>query len=187
MQLLDELGLGWTGAAALFFSSALFAILLFLSVRLCRGTKGSSAASRRFRCSVPGELRERLEAFVALIPPNAILDGARKGVRKAGLPFDWNVVTHAALPASERAAKEVTVSLTHEVSVERTAPTVWSALVEAEVKSGGGKAESAHLVVCHLSEKRLFDGGDALLERLEKELAKAVKGIAPWNVQLQQQ
>jgi hypothetical protein len=81
----------------------------------------------------------------------------------------------------------VTVSLTHEVSVERTAPTVWSALVEAEVKSGGGKAESAHLVVCHLSEKRLFDGGDALLERLEKELAKAVKGIAPWNVQLQQQ
>ena len=185
-QLLDGLGVGWTGAAALFFSSALFAVLLFLSVRLCRGAGGGGAAARRFRCAVPGEVRERLQAFVEAVPPEAVLDGARRGVRAAGVPFDWSVVTDGAMPASERASKEAIVSLKHSVSIERTSPTVWSALVEAEVRAGPqGPPKAAHLVVCHLSERRLFEGGDALLERLEKLLAQAVKDVSAWTVQLQ--
>ncbi len=186
-DLLHESGLvhlGWTGALALFFSSALLAVIIALLVRTCRSH--ASEAARRFRCAVPNELREKLQDFIDKVDPAMILDGAKRQVRAPGVPFEWSVVTDSPLPRSERTMEEVRVVLTGDCSVERTAPMVWSALVAADVECGPkGPVKSAALVVCHLSEKRLFDKGDDLINDMEKRLRAAVRQVAPWTVRLQ--
>ena len=166
------------------FSSAALTFILF---SLCRslGWLPGGARTKRERCRLPvsDSVRRQLEQVVLWLKKEdvIILDGRKRTRRDLERRFEWIAHSVRRIALSDKETKNFTVSVVSS-QVCKNSPGVWTALIDVDIQYDD-MTIPGNIVIAHMDEITLFEGGDDRLEKLEELLRDVMDEMDSFSVE----